>query len=72
MALFPTRIMVIRNMIIPRPGFIVLSSASISNPLASLSAKSDPKPRDHEYKLASHSDLSAEQSFSERSEPFHQ
>ena len=33
MALFPTRIMVIRNTIIPRPGFIVLSSASISNPL---------------------------------------
>ncbi len=33
MALFPTRIMAIRNMIIPRPGFIVLSSGSISNPL---------------------------------------
>jgi len=33
MALFPTRIMVIRNTIIPRPGFIVLSSGSISNPL---------------------------------------
>jgi hypothetical protein len=31
--------------------------------LASLSAKSDPKPRDHEYKLASHSDLSTEQTF---------
>jgi hypothetical protein len=31
--------------------------------LVSLSAKSDPKPRDHEYKLASHSDLSAEQTF---------
>lgn len=31
--------------------------------IASLSAKSDPKPRDHEYKLASHSDLSAEQTF---------
>jgi hypothetical protein len=29
--------------------------------LASLSAKSDPKPPDHEYKLASHSDLSTEQ-----------
>jgi hypothetical protein len=31
--------------------------------LAPLSAKSDPKPRDHEYKLISHSDLSAEQTF---------
>jgi hypothetical protein len=31
--------------------------------LASLSAKLDPKPRDHEYKLASHSDLSIEQTF---------
>jgi hypothetical protein len=29
--------------------------------LAPLSAKSDPKPRDHEYKLTSHSDLIAEQ-----------
>jgi hypothetical protein len=29
--------------------------------LASLSAKSDLKPRDHEYELASHSDLSTEQ-----------
>jgi hypothetical protein len=29
--------------------------------VASLSAKSDPKPPEHEYKLASHSDLSAEQ-----------
>ena len=63
MALFPTRIMMIRNMIIPRPGFIVLSSGFDLQSLASLSAKSDPKPRDHEYKLTSHSDLSAEQSF---------
>ena len=63
MALFPTRIMVIRNTIIPRPGFIVLSSAFDLQSLVSLSAKSDPKPRDHEYKLASHSDLSAEQTF---------
>lgn len=31
--------------------------------IVSLSAKSDPKPRNHEYKLASHSDLSAEQIF---------
>jgi hypothetical protein len=29
--------------------------------IASLAVKSDPKPRDQEYKLASHSDLSAEQ-----------
>jgi hypothetical protein len=29
--------------------------------LVSLSPKSDPKPRDHEYKLAWHLDLSAEQ-----------
>jgi hypothetical protein len=29
--------------------------------LASLSAKADPKPRDHEYKLAAHSDLSTVQ-----------
>ena len=33
MALFPTRILAIRNMIIPRPGFIVLSSGSISSRL---------------------------------------
>ena len=33
MALFPTRIMAIRNTITPRPGFIVLNSASISSPL---------------------------------------
>jgi hypothetical protein len=31
--------------------------------VASLSAKFDPKPRDYEYKLASHSDLSTEQTF---------
>jgi hypothetical protein len=31
--------------------------------LASLSVKSDRKPRDHEYKLASHPDLSTEQTF---------
>src|SRR6266481_2944102 len=31
--------------------------------VASLSAKSDPKPRHHEYELASSSDLSTEQTF---------
>ena len=31
--------------------------------VASLSAKAAPKPRDHGYKLASHSDLSTEQIF---------
>jgi hypothetical protein len=31
--------------------------------VASLSAKSDPKPKDHEFKLAAYSDLSAEQTF---------
>jgi hypothetical protein len=34
--------------------------------LASLSAKSDLKPRDHEYKLASLADLSIEQSVSSK------